>query len=242
MGHQLTNPDSASFNRYCWELFDEFGNYNDGDLWTKLAADTNATVGHEGDGSRSRVKLYTGDAIKNNECCFATTNEQFKFVAGKEIVVEGRIQYAEVATDDARVAFGLGDAMGANLITDAAAGSQAIAVKDGALIWKQENDTQWRFHTEINNVSTATQSTTVCTGGGVQTLRIECKPISSTVFECRPFVDGAQLRDSSGTPIMHVVTLGTADDMDFGVYLKSGANTSGTETLYVDYMYGKMAR
>lgn len=231
----LTNrtADVLTIAREEFVVFDDFLSYNDGDLWTKLAGDTNATVAHEGDGSRSRLRLYTGDSVKNNECAVATTNEQFKFVANKEIVAEGKIQYAEVATDDAKVAFGFGDAIGANLITDAG----AVAVTDGMLIWKNTDATVWVFHTEINGTSTATTSTTTAGGTSAQTLRIVAKPISSTVFECRPYVDGVQLKDTNGVPIMHTVTLGTATDMDFGVYLKSGSGTSGIETLYVDYLY-----
>jgi hypothetical protein len=215
-----------------FELFDHFTAYNDADLWTKLASDTNATVAHEGPG-RSRVAIFTGDAVKNNEACFATTHELFKYVANKAIVGEGKIQYAESATDDAKVAFGFADAIAANSITDAG----AIAATDAAIIWKTEDSTVWRFHTEINGTSTASVSTTTAGGSSAQVLRIEALPVSATVYEVRPFCDGVQLKDSNGLPIMHRVTLGTATDMDFGVYVKAGAGTSGQETVYVDYLY-----
>lgn len=236
----LTNrvPDTLVNVREKFEICDDFLYYSDTDLWTKLAADTNATVAHEGDGSRSRVKLFTGDAIKNNEAAFATTVEQFKFIANKEIVIEAKIQFAESATDDAKVAVGMGDAIGANLITDAG----AVAVTDGLLLWKNTDETQWRFHTEINGTSTQTLSTTTAGGSSAQTLRIVCKPRSSTVFECRPYVDGVHLVDSNNVPIMHTVTLGTATDMDFGAYVKSGSGTSGQETLYVDYLYASQQK
>lgn len=233
MGNNILNTSEQLRNgRDQFELFDHFWAYNDADLWTKLASDTNATVAHEGPG-RTRVKLFTGDAVKNNECCFATTNECLKFVANQPIMIEGKIEYAESATDDAKVAWGAGDAIGANLITDAG----AVAVTDGLLLWKNEDTTVWRFHTEINGTSTSTASTTTAGGASAQTLRIECTPVSSTVFECRPFVDGVQLVDSHNVKIMHRVTLGTATDMDYGVYVKAGAGTSGQETVYVDYLY-----
>jgi hypothetical protein len=237
MGYKTCAAPTATFNREEFRLFDDFLSYNDADLWTKLAADTNATVAHEGPG-RSRVKLFTGDAIKNNEAAFATTNELYKLVAGKAIVVEGSVEYAESATDDAKVAFGLADAIGANLLTD----TGAITATDAALIYKLEDETVWRFHTEINGTSTASTSTATAGGAAAQTLRIEIIPVSSTVFECRPFVDGVQLKTSAGVPIMHRVTLGTATDMDLGLYVKSGAGTSGQETVYSDYIYAAQLR
>lgn len=231
------NPEDF-FSRDQFTLVDDFLSYSDTDLWTKLAADTNATVAHEGPG-RSRVKLFTGDAIKNNEAAFATTNELYKFVASKELVVEGVVEYAESNTDDACVAFGLADAIGANLITDAGA---AVTATDAALIYKTDGSTVWKFHTEINGTAVDSTSTTTAGGTSPQTLRIECKPVSSTVFECRPYVDGVQLEDSNGVPIMHRVTLGTATDMDLGAYVKAGSGTSGQETLYVDYIYAAQVR
>lgn len=239
MGNKILYTSELLKNsREQFELFDEFFAYNDGDLWTKLAADTNATVAHEGSVGKTRVKLFTGDAIKNNEAAFATTNECFKFIAGKPIMIEAELEFAESATDDAKVAWGLADAIGANFITDAG----AVTATDAVMLWKNEDTTTWRFHTEINGSSTSTLSATTAGGSSPQRLRIECMPVSSTVFECRPFVDGVQLKDANGVPIMHRVTLGTATDMDFGAYVKSGAGTSGQETLYVGSMYGAQAK
>lgn len=238
MGYQaLRIPDELHCAREQFALFDDFNSYNDADLWTKLSSDTNSAVAHEGPG-RSRLKLITGDSVLNNECCVATTNELFKFVGNKALIGEGLIQYAEVATDDAKVAFGFADAIGANTITDAG----AVAAVDAMLLWKTTDGTKWIFHTEINGTSTATTSATTAGGTSAQTLRIEAIPRSATEFECRPFVDGAQLKDANGNPIMHVVTLGTATDMDFGVYVKSGSGTSGIETVYVDYLYAAQVR
>lgn len=238
MGYKLAQHPEERFSRDEFSLFDDFNYYADTDLWTKLAADTNATVAHEGPG-RSRLKLFTGDAIKNNECAVATTNELFKFVAGKSIVGEGLINYAESNTDDACVAFGFADAIGANWITDAGA---AVTATDAVMLYKTDGSEVWKFHTEINGTATDSTSTADCTTTSDQLLRIECTPISSTVYECRPFVDGVQLKDSNGVAIMHRVTLGTATDMDFGVYIKSGSGTSGQETLYVDYLYAAQVR
>lgn len=237
MGYKMNQPLTARFSREEFSLFDDFTYYTDADLWTKLAADVtpSATVAHEGPG-RSRVVITTG-ALDNHEAGLFTTNELFKFLANKSIVGEGLIQYTEAATDDANVAFGFADAMGANLITDNGAG---ITATDGVLIYKTDGSTVWKFHTEINGAELDSTSTTTAGGAAAQQLRIDVLPRSATEFECRPFVDGVQLKDANGKPIMHVVTLGTATDMDFGVYAKSGG-ASG-EVVNVDYLYAAQLR
>lgn len=251
MGNKLIHrlPDLGNA-REQFEVFDEFWNYNDGDLWTKLASDTNATVAHEGSSGATRVKLYTGDAIKNNEACFATTNEIFKYVANRGIELEGLVQFAESATDDAKVAWGIADAIGANLVTDAG----AITANDAALIWKTEDSTVWRFHTECNGVqnkkypggSTAADASTISTttagGSAAQRLSISITPVSATIMRLVPKVDGVALVDSNNVPIVHHIAIASATEMDFGAYVKSGSGTSGQETLYVDYMYGAQVR
>lgn len=247
MGSKLLRPITDSFSRDEFRLFDDFLSYNDGDLWTKLAADTTATVAHEGPG-RSRIKLavVTSD---NNEAVLATTNELFRYVANKAITAEGLIEYAEGATNVANVAFGFADAMGANLITDNGAG---VTATDACLIYKVDGETTWRFHTEINTLANKsgdgssgagtaeTVSDTTAGGTTPQTLRIELTPRTSAIFEARPFVDGVQLKTAAGIPIMHAIALGTSTDMDFGIYLKMGSATS--ETLYADYLYASYVR
>lgn len=238
MGNKMLAAPTARFNREEWSIFDDFAYYVDADLWTKLASDTNATVAHEGDSGKTRLKLFTGDAVLNNEAAVRTTNEIFKFTANKAMVAEALIEFAESATDDAKVAFGFGDVIAANWITDAG----AITATDAAVIWKTTDSTVWRFHTEINGSSTASVSTTTAGGSSPQTLRIEIVPRSATVFEARPYVDGVQLKDANNIPIKHDITLGTATDMEVGAYVKAGSGTSGQETLYVDYIYAAQVR
>lgn len=248
MGYKALQPPTARFSRDEYFLFDDFLSYNDADLWTKLAADTVATVAHEGSVGKSRLKLAV-TTTDNNEAAVATTNELFKFIANKSIVGEGLIEYAEGATNVANVAFGFADAIGANLITDDGAG---VTATDACLIYKVDGGTTWRFHTELGTLANkagdgssgapAAETISDTTAGGTtaQTLRIEIVPRSSTVFEARPYVNGVQLKTASGIPIVHALALGTATDMDFGAYLKMGSSTS--ETLYVDYLYAAQVR
>jgi hypothetical protein len=238
MGRAILPSPWNRVNKYAFELFDDFNYFVNADLWTVLVSDGTTTAAHEGDGSRSRFKLYT-DTTDNNECDIATTNELFKFLTLKPIYVAGLIQYAEGNTDDANVAFGLADALGADLIADDG-GAVGIA-NEGALIYKKDGATVWSFCTEMDTVNTASTSTTTAGGSSAQLLAIDILWLSATVFQARPFVDGVQLIDStSGDPICHNVTLGTATDMDFGVYLKTGR--TGAETLYVDWLYACQAR
>lgn len=250
MGCQTTRPiEPGAFYRSDVRIFDEFLSYTDAQLWTKLAADATATVAHEGTaGGKSRLKLFT-DTTDNNECAVKLTNKMLKFLASKEIVLEGLIQYAEANTNTANVAFGSADAIGANLIAD---NGGAIAVTDGLLIYKKDGDTVWSFHTEINGAGDSgsmgysssgwneSTSTTTAGGSNAQLLRIDLKPISATVFQARPYVDGKQLVTTSGVPIMHQVVLGTSIDQTFGVYAKTGAGNA--ENIYVDYLLADFVR
>lgn len=238
MGAKLLRHPEERFSRDEFVVFDDFDYYVSGERWTSLAADTNTVVAHEGPG-RGRVSVSTGpDNVNNDEAAVATTNELFKFIANKAIVAEGLVQFAEAATNAANVAFGFADAFGANLIAD---NGGAVGINDsGALIFKRDGETVWSFQTEIGGTAVTTQSTTTAGGSAAQTLRIEITPVSSSVFEARPFVDGVQLVDTNGNPIMHRITLGTSTDMDFGLYVKCGSSL--TQVVYADYLYASQGR
>lgn len=246
MGYKLARHPEDRFSRDEFSFFDEFNYYVDADLWTKLV-ETGTTVAHEGPG-RSRLKIEA-TTTDNNEAGVFTTNELFKFVADKAIVAEARIEYAEAATDDANVAFGFADAAGANLVTDNGAG---ITATDALLIYKVDGGTKWKAHSEINGAANRgghgsssaptalTQSETTAGGTAAQTLRMEAIPVSGTVYEVRYYVDGVALKDANGIIIQHGIELGTATDMDLGVYLKTGG--AQTETVFVDYIYAAQVR
>lgn len=233
MGRKILfhNPQLQA-GREQFEIFDHFVDFTDAQLWTVAVAAT-GTAAHEGPG-RSRFKLFgTAD---NDPAVIATTHELFKFVAGKPMECEGLINFTDVNTDDGAIGFGFADALAATTLADT---TSAVTVTDGALIYKPKNSTVWAFHTEINGTSEATTSSTTAGGTADQQLRISCIPVSSTVFECRPYVDGVQLKTAAGAPIMHRVTLGTATDMDFGVILKDGH--ANDFTCYIDYLYAAQA-
>lgn len=233
MGYKLTQSPERYFSRDEFALFDDFDHYITGDTWTGAVV-ANGTVTHEGSNGASRMRLFT--TTINDAAVLATTNELFKLRAGKAMVGEGLINFTDVNTDDGHVVFGFADAMAGTTSADT---TGAIAATDAVVIHKKPDETVWTFHTEINGSSTATRSTTTA-GGSDQTLRVEVTPRSSTVFECRPFVDGVQLKDANGMPIMHTITLGTATDMDFGVMTK--ANHADDFICYVDYLFANQVR
>jgi hypothetical protein len=225
---ELFNNPQLLAAREQFEVFDHFVSFTDADLWTVAVAGT-GTAAHEGPG-RSRIKLFgTAD---NDPAVIATTNELFKFTAGKAIAGEARINFTDVNTDDGAVGFGFADALAATTLADT---TSAVTATDAALIYKVKNSTVWAFHTEINGTAVATTSSTTAGGTDDQVLRIEIIPVSTTVLEARPFVDGVQLKDTNGVKIKHNITLGTATDLDFGVILKDGH--ANDFTCYVDYLH-----
>lgn len=229
MGHKLLRlPDVLHSAREQFEIFDHFTWYVTAHQWTAAVAGT-GTVTHEGPG-RSRMALFS--TADNDAAVLPTTDELFLFTAGKSIMAEGKIQYTEVNTDDSSVAFGFADAMAATTVADS---TGAIAAGSAALIHKVKDDTFWRFHTEVNGVITASTSDTTAGGSAPQTLRIEIEPRNSTTLVARPFVNGVQLKTSTGIPIAHDIPVASATDMDFGVVAKG--HHANDFTVYVDYLY-----
>lgn len=234
MGYKQTQNPERYFSRDEFALFDDFFEFVTGDVWTSAVAGT-GTVTHEGSSGTTRMKLFCTAA--NDAAVLATTHEMFKFRANKAMAAEALIEFTDVDTDDGMVFFGWTDALAATTMADA---TGAITATDACCIYKLQDTSVWAFHTEINGTATATVSTTAAPGSGAQTLRIEVTPRSSTVFECRPFVDGVQLRDANGNPIMHTITLGTATEMDFGAMTKS--IDAADFNAYVDYLFASQTR
>ena len=207
-------------------------------LWTSLAADTTATV-TVADAQAGGVALFT-DATDNNEAAIRTTTEVFKFAAGKPIMVEAQISYAEANTDDANVFFGLMDAIGANALVDNGAGPKSSF--SGAGFYKVDGGTRWQFITSIgtsrttvdliatdkNNLSRETQ-----TAGGTQILRVEVEGDSVTTLKISGFIDDVLVAQ-------HIVDCTSATEMHAGAYVKAGG--ANAETLYVKWFRGGQGR
>lgn len=216
--------------RRAFGVDDDFDWFISPHRWTKLAADTTPTVGVVSGSPGGILQLYT-DAVNNNECAVYLTNEIFKFAAAKPLRYETSMQFTEASTSAMNCCFGFASSIGADLMVDDGAGPKTSFT--GAMIYKVDGGTVWKFITSVS--TTQTTSTSIITAGGssYQTLRIELKPVTSTQYEAVPFVDGKQLIDSNNKPIKHTFTLGSTA-FGCGAYAKAGSGSA--ETLLVDYI------
>jgi hypothetical protein len=224
-----------------FEIADDFLDYIDLDMWTKIDADAGASTAQDADGVGGLILLTTG-ATDNNECYLHTTNELFKVVADKEIDIECRLQFTEANTDDANVIFGLMDAVAANHLIDDGAGP--VATYDGAVLYKVDGGTVWVA--ESSNAGTQVTNTTKTTAGGTayQTLRIRITPRDATDADVTFFVDGQQCEDTNqnaGQPfITQTLTLSGLAEMALVVGAKAGGANS--EVVTVDYIRAAAVR
>lgn len=233
MGNKLAEHPEDRFSRDCYVLFDDFSWFVTAHQWTSAVAAT-GTVTKAAD-SGTDIRLFS--TADNDAAVLATTNEDFKFVANKAMCCETEVRLAPPNTNALSWAFGWADALAATTVADT---TGAVTATDACVIHGVTGSLLFRFHTEIGGSATATVSNLAYVSGTSYVLRIEVTPVSSTVFECRPFVDGVQLRDTNNVPIMHRVTLGTATDMDFGWVIK-GHHADDSINLS-DYVYASKVR
>lgn len=238
--NKISLHDHVFHNRLTSFIWDDFHYFTTTHLWTSLAADTTATVA-AGDTANGNVLLST-DATDNNEAALFSTKKTFLFANNKPLMCEGRINFAEAATNAANVAFGFSSVHAANLLLDDGGGP--AATMSGALIYKVDGSTVWKCLSQLGTTQTISTSTATAGGTADQTLRIEVMFVSSTIAEVAFFVDGAPLIDSIQTtrvvPIKHQLTYTSAVAMGIGAYVKAG--TGANQPLSVDYMLGAQTR
>jgi len=249
MGRSLAPNPYNRFSRDSFELFDDFNSYTKDDLWTDIQTDSTATVALA-DGQHSVIKLLS--SADNESAVLFTSYEIFKFVTLKNLYAETRVKLTDVGTytNESAYLFGFADAFALDLIDDGGAG---LTINDsGAVIFKKSgagtdgDGEAWCFQTEIGGSATTSTSTTCPTGTAAVTaaytrLAIDIIPLSSSVFQARPFVDGKQLIDAtSGNLICHNITLGTATDMQLGFEIKGGH--ADDTTIECDYVYASGTR
>jgi hypothetical protein len=231
MKAMLPNPllDQARLQN---SVFDHFNYFASGHQWTDTSGDTGASVA--GSDARGGVAVITTGATDNNEAYLLSTQEIFLISASKPIYAEAAVQFTEANTDDANVMFGLMNAVGANSIVDDGAGPKASF--SGAVIYKVDGGTTWKFTTSIGTTNTTSATNTTAGGSAYQRLAISIEPISSTVALAIPFVDGQQLIDTSGNLIAHQITFASATEMNLFVGAKAGGANS--EVVNVDWLGG----
>ena len=157
------------------------------------------------------------------------------------MIAIARIQFTEVATDDANVIFGIGEGFGAaNTLLDGGGGPPADY--DGACFFKVDGGTRWQFETSDGTSQETTDLNVTAGGANFHTLAIECNPISSTEMVCTPWIDTSggnnltqpsEFGASSRAPLVqHRDTYAGAGQMAFCVGGKSGGGAA--ETILVD--------
>lgn len=231
MGTNLLSPTNEGVLRRQLYFFDDFDNFVSGDRWTDTSADSGAAVANV-DAVCGQVTLTTG-ATDNNECYLLTTKEMFKFAANKPCFCEARLKWAEANTDDANVAFGFMDAVGANSVLDDGGGPKASY--SGAVFFKVDGETRWNVEGSLAGTQTTVALTAAnslnktlqsCGADTFQVLRIECLPINSTEVEISFYIDGSLVYKMT-------ITYTNATEMNVFVGVKAGGGTS--EVVYVDY-------
>lgn len=237
MGKALVEePTLAALLPTVFGFSDDFFEFVTGDMWTDLSADAGATIASTaivGGG----VLLTTG-AVDNNEAVLHTTNIIGKIAVGKPLIAECRLQYAEAATDDANVGFGIMSSMGIDPLLDNGAGPKGNY--SGAVIYKTDSDTTngnvWKCETadgatKVNTILTAANSLdkTAKTAGGsaAAVLRITIETISSTQCEVVFTIDGI-------TVAKHLATYANA--ANFSAFVAAKAGGANSETVTVDYI------
>lgn len=227
-------------------VFDDLDAYVTGGRWNALAADSGASVAAEDYSSTygfiGSVLLTTG-GTNNNEASMYTTKKLFLLANDKPSTFISRIQFTEAATNAANVFVGYTSAPGADLMVDDGAGPATSMSGCGFYKIDSSSNTNWNTITSISTTQTLTQlnsgnsltkSAISAIGGGVTTLAIKNRFISSTQVESEFFIDTA-----GGTNLAlaskQTWTYTSAAAMGLSFYVKCG--TAASQTMRVDYAY-----
>lgn len=232
MGSALNVPDSALKLRLTHGIEDDFNHFVTADTWTVTASNSGGVTVGDAVGGIAALNPDDSTAADNDEVYLHSTAELFKLVADKPLSFAARIQYTEANTDDANVLVGLMDAVAADSIQDDGAGPDGTF--DGAVIYKVDGGTVWRFMT--SNATTQTDSISNTTAGGTayQTLEIEVRHQDAANCSLIPKVDGVQLQTAAGVNIEHKLAYSGLAEMAVVAGVKNGS-TNG-ELLNVDYI------
>lgn len=239
---ELATDDLKRANTY--SVFDDFDAYVTGSRWTALAADSGASVAMEDYSSTygfNGSALLTTGGTNNNEASIYTTKKNFLLANDKPFEVRCRLQFTEAATNAANVFFGLTSVPGADLMVDDGAGPATSMSGAGWYKIDSSSNTNWNTITSIGSTQTLTQMTATnsatkaalsAIGGGVVTLGIKGRFISSTQVEVAFMIDTA-----GGSNLVlaskQTFTYTSAAAMGVSIYVKCG--TGASQTLRADY-------
>lgn len=233
---KLLNMPFGLQNRKQAEFIEDFFWYISPHLWTSVLTDSGtAAVGDVASGILT-LTPSDGSVGDNDEAYTHTTNALMLFANNNPLVAEALVQFTEAATNKANAFFGIADSIGANTLVDDGGGIKTSF--SGAAIYKVDGGTVWKTVSSLGSTQTITTSTTTAGGSAYQCLRIEAKPISSTILELAYFVDGLQLLNAAvpgrPQPIKDYVTYTSAVAMQIGAGVKNGSTDQ--QTLLIDYI------
>lgn len=240
---ELATDDLKKLNTY--SVLDDFDAYVSGGRWTALAADSGASVAGEDYSAtyafNGSVLLTTG-GTNNNEATIYTTKKNFLLSNDKAFELRCRLQFTEAATNAANVFFGFTSAPGADLMVDDGAGPATSMSGCGWYKVDSSSNTNWntivslgstQTLTQMSATNSATKAALSAIGGGVQTLGIKGRYISSTQVEVEFLIDTA-----GGNNLVlaskQTFTYTSAAAMGVSLYVKCG--TSASQTLRSDYI------
>jgi hypothetical protein len=242
MGAGLKLPEFAAIAPHTFVLHEDFLETAITNRWSTVVVDSGTSVAIDADGVGGVVTLTTG-GTDNNEA-YLYSAELFKIANNKTLYGVFRLQYAEANTDDANVAFGFMDAVGANSILDDGAGPKASF--DGVCIYKVDGGTRWNVRVSRGASDSTLIKVLDLTAGGAsyQTFAISVQPISSTQAEVTLLCDplGGQnfqpvyeygVNYRARVPLTLTVTYTSTTEIAAFVGVKAGGANS--EVVNVDY-------
>lgn len=231
MPSALNVPDAARIGRLTHGFFEDFDHIVTADRWTVTASDGGGITVGDAAGGIATLSPSDTTVADNDEVYLHTTAELYKLVADKPLDFAARIQFSEANTDDANVAVGLADAVAADLIVD---NGGIKTTMDGAVIFKKDGETAWRFITSNATTQTETLSTTTAGGTDYQVLEIRIRHQDASNCSLVPLVDGVQLKDANGNLIEHKIAYSSMLEMEAFAGVKNGS--ANEEALLVDYI------
>ncbi len=221
-------------------IFDDFLT-KDTTIWSSTLTDTGTANCTDAAGGVIALIPSDGTVADNDEAYIHVANETFKFADDKPLVAECRIQFTEANVDDANVMFGLLDAPGANSIQDNGAGPPAsysgvnFHKVDGGTTWIVENSIAGtQKTTTLDATGSLTKAAITAGGAASQVLRIEVRPITSTLMDIIFSVDGVVVAKHKDQP------MASATEMKLFVGVKNGG--ANNETVNVDYIWASQKR
>lgn len=213
-------------------LFDDFFKLDTASTTGGWAVVNDGTTGSNAvvDRKGGWVNIVTAASADNDYHYLTSQGEHFLFDATSPIVFQAKVRLTEGNTDDANIVIGLTDTVTAGILVNDGAG---VATSfDGALWYKVDGGTSWKFTTSNASAQT-TQTPVAFTSGSDYVLGFVYSPMDGVTGKVTPFCNGVFY-----TP--HTITISGLEEMHAILGVKAGGTSA--ETLGVDYIYARQDR